>query len=370
MTKNEIIGAERPMATATKEVSMTHSVRSMLSSAIALALAASAFVLPAAPAQALEKIPLTLAWVIGGSNGPLYLAIDRGYFAAEGLEIDAVPGDGSANVVNRLASGAYQIGFGDIASLIKYNTLNPDKRVMALYNQFPADLSIVSLKGRGITAPADLKGKTIGAPTGDTAYKMFAAFAAKNNLSDSDIKWEHMAITLREPMLIQGKVDAITANESTAYFALKGAGVADSDMVFIRYPEHGVNLIGSGLMANESYIKEHPDTIRKIVRAFNHGWEDSFTDPQASLDAALKRDPLLKPDIEMGRLKYAINGMVGQPDAKKAGIGAYTDETVAASIDIIDASEKLSTKIAPKDVADMSFLPPLAERHLPTAKIN
>ncbi len=269
---------------------MTHSVRSMLSPAIALALAAFALVLPAAPARALEKIPLTLAWVIGGSNGPLFLAMDRGYFAAEGLEIEWVPGDGSANVVNRLASGAYQIGFGDIASLIKFNTLNPDKKVMALYNQFPADLSIVSLKGRGITEPADLKGKTVGAPTGDTAYKMFAAFAAKNNLSDSDIKWEHMAITLREPMLIQGKVDAITANESTAYFALKGAGIADADMVFIRYPQHGVNLIGSGLMANESYIKEHPDVIRKIVKAFNRGWEDTFANPQASLDAALQLD--------------------------------------------------------------------------------
>lgn len=349
---------------------MTHWVRSRLSPAIALALAAFALVLPAAPAAALEKIPFTLAWVIGGSNGPLYLAMDRGYFAAEGLEIDPVPGDGSANVVNRLASGAYQIGLGDIASLIKFNTLNPDKRVMALYNQFPADLSIVSLKGRGITEPADLKGKTIGAPTGDTAYKMFAAFAAANNLSPDDMKWEHMAITLREPMLIQGKVDAITANESTAYFALKGAGVANSDMVFIRYPQHGVNLIGSGMMANELYIKEHPDVVRKIVKAFNHGWEDSFTDPQASLDAALKRDPLLKPDLEMGRLKYAISGMLGQPDAKTAGIGAYTDATIAASVDIIVASEKLDKKIAPRDVADMSFLPPIGERHAPTAKIN
>ena len=85
--------------------------------------------------------------MIGGTHGPLFLAMDRGYFAAEGLEIDAVPGDGSANVVNRLASGAYQIGFGDIASLIKFNTLNPDKRVKAIYNQYPADLEHRHLQG-------------------------------------------------------------------------------------------------------------------------------------------------------------------------------------------------------------------------------
>jgi NitT/TauT family transport system substrate-binding protein len=353
-----------------KEVSVAHWSRSVVSTALSLAVAMAAATLPVRPASALEKVPFTLAWVIGGSNGPLYLAMDRGYFAAEGIEIDPVPGDGSANVVNRLASGAYQIGLGDVASLIKFDTLNPDKKVMAIYNQFPADLAIVALKGHGITEPADLKGKTIGAPTGDTAYNMFGAFAAANNLSPDDMKWEHMAITLREPMLIQGKVDAITANESTAYFALKGAGVADADMVFIRYPEHGVNLVGSGMLVNESYAKAKPDVVRKIVKAFNHGWEDTFADPQASLDAALKRDPLLKPDIEMGRLKYAMKGMVGQPDAKEAGIGAYTDKTLAASIDIIDNSQKLTTKIAPKDMDDMSFLPPIAQRQAPTAKIN
>lgn len=348
---------------------MAHWKRSAVSTALSLAVVAT-LAMPVHRAAALEKVPFTLAWSIGGSNGPLYLAMDRGYFAAEGIEIDPVPGDGSANVVNRLASGTFQIGLGDIASLIKFNTLNPDKRVTAIYNQFPADLSIVSLKGRGIAQPADLKGKTIGAPTGDTAFKMFAAFAAANNLSPDTIKWEHMAINLREPMLVQGKVDAITANESTAYFALKGVGVPDSDMVFIRYPEHGVNLIGSGMMANQSFIKQHPDLVRKIVKAFNHGWEDSFVDPKASLDAALKRDPLLKPDLEMGRLKYAINGMVGQPDAKQAGIGAYTTETIAKSIDIVDAAEKLTTRIAPKDVADMSFLPPIEERRVPAAKIH
>ena len=342
--------------------------RPMVGLAVALASAAFALIIP--PAAALERIPFTLPWVIGGTHGPLFLAMDRGYFAAEGLELAVVPGDGSANVVNRLAGGAYQIGVGDIASLIKFNTLNPDRRVKAIFNQYPADLAIVSLKGRGIAKPTDLKGKTVGAPTGDTAYKMFPAFGAANGVSSSEIKWEHMSITLREPMLIQGKVDAITANESTAYFAMKGAGIADAEMVFIRYPEHGINLIGAGMMANKSYLKSKPDVVRKILKAFSHGWEDAFVDPQAALNAALRRDPLLKPDIEMGRLKYAMRGMVGQSDTAKVGIGAYTDETVAASIDIIVASEKLTSKIAPGDVADMSFLPAIAERKPPTVAIR
>src|SRR5262245_15160912 len=106
-----------------------------------------------APASALEKVPFTLSWKLMGSFAPIFLAVDRGYFAEAGIELDIVSGDGSANVVKRLAGGAFQVGVGDIASVIHFNALNADKRVKALYNQTPADLALVTLKRTGITKP-------------------------------------------------------------------------------------------------------------------------------------------------------------------------------------------------------------------------
>ena len=187
----------------------------------------------AATGGALEKVPFTLSWKLMGSFAPIFLAVDRGYFAAGGIELDIVSGDGSANVVKRLASGAYQIGVGDIASVIRFNAHNPDSRVKALYNQTPADLALVTLKAPQISKPADLKGRIIGAPVGDTAYKMFPAFSTATGVSASDLKWEHMTFSIREAMLMQGKVDAVTANEGTAYFNLKAAG--------IKRRQHGVH---------------------------------------------------------------------------------------------------------------------------------
>lgn len=318
-------------------------------------------------ATAQEKLPFTLNWKFGGIHGAVFLAQDRGYFAQEGLDPNIVAGDGSANVVNRLASGAYQIGIGDIASVVRFNTLNPDKKVKAVYNITPADLAVVTLAGRGITKPADLKGKLIGAPIGDTAYKMFAAFSAATGLQSSDLKWEHMAANIREAMLMQGKVDAVTANEGTALFNLKGAGIKESDMVFIRYNEHGVNIINIGVMANESFVKEKPEIVRKVVRAINRGHVDAIKQPKAAIDALMKRDPLLKPDIEMERLQYAIVRMVGQPDVKANGLGFYSDASIAESIKIISSAEQLTAQIKPSDLIDMSFLPDAKERALPTA---
>jgi len=84
----------------------------------------------------------------------------------------------------------------------------------------------------------------------------------------------------------------------------------------------------------------------------------------------MKRDPLLKREIEMERLKYAVDRMIGQPDAKAGGLGFYSDATIAQSIDIVAAAEKLPSKIAVGDLIDMSFLPPAAERAIPSPKTN
>ncbi len=338
--------------------------RAALSAALAVVVAS------AAPGAAAEKLPFTLNWKFGGMHGAVFLAADRGYFAEEGLNPAIVAGDGSANVVNRLASGAYQIGIGDIASVIRFNTQNPDKRVKAVYNITPADLAVVTLAGRGITKPGDLKGRTIGAPVGDTAYKMFAAFSTATGVAASDVKWEHMAPNIREAMLMQGKVDAVTANEGTALFNLKGAGIKDSDMIFIRYSDHGVAIINIGVMANEAFIKERPDIVRKVVRAINRGHVDALKNPAAAIEALMKRDPLLKKDIEMQRLRYGLDRMVGQPDVKANGLGYYSKETIAGSIKIVAAAEKLPREIAPEDLIDMSFLPPASDRAVPVGGSN
>jgi NitT/TauT family transport system substrate-binding protein len=171
-------------------------------------------------------------------------------------------------------------------------------------------------------------------------------------------------------VLIQGKVDAVTANEGTAYFNLKGAGVSEANMVFIRYSDYGVNLVDTGLMANESLIKAKPELVRTIVRGFHRGLVDAIADPKVAIASLLKRDPLLNADIELARLKYALDRMVEQPDAKAAGLGFYTDASVTSSIDIVTAAEGLSVKIGVGDLIDMSFLPPAAERAIPAAKMN
>ena len=316
-------------------------------------------------AQELVKMPFTLNWKFGGIHGFIFLAQDRGYFKDEGIDVQIDAGDGSANVVNRVASGAYEFGYGNIAAVIKFNAKNPDKLIKAIYNVVPADMSVVSLKGRGITKPKDLEGRKIGAPVGDTAYKMFPVFVAATGIAPKTIVWNHMSSKLRQAMLIKGNVDAVTANEGTAYFGLKAAGIKDSDMIFLRYSDFGVNLINLGVMTSAKTAKEKPDLVGKVVRAFNRGFVDGLKNNEAALDALMKRDPLLNRKIEKARLDYFIKRMVTQTDVKENGLGFYKRQTIQQSIDIISGAEVLPHTPKPEDVYTTEFLPPASDRQIP-----
>jgi NitT/TauT family transport system substrate-binding protein len=343
--------------------------RTIETAALAVVALAATGIAPA-PSQTLAKVPITLNWKFYGVHGCLFLAQDKGYFAKEGLEVTLDAGDGSANVVNRLASGAYEIGFGDVGAAIRFNVQNPDKKVRAVYQDAPSDLAVVTLKGRAIAKPKDLEGKTLGAPVGDAAYKMFPAFIDATKINAGTIKWEHMAANLREAMLIQGKVDAITANEQTAWSNLSTAGIKDDDMVFIRFSEQGVNIINIGLMATDRIIRERPQVVKGAVAAVNRGYQDCLANPEAALDALLKRDPLLKRNVERTRFMMNVTRMLRSPDVRQSGLGFYGNAELQQSIDVVANAEMLPSKPTPDDIATMQFLPPAAERAVPKAVLD
>src|SRR5437868_14919867 len=113
-----------------------------------------------APANAQQAIKFSLDFKFEGPAAPFLVAIDKGYFKAEGLDVTIDSAAGSLEPINRVAAGTYDMGFGDINSLIKFRDANPAtsiKAVFMVYNK-PA-FSIVGRKSRGVEKPKDLEGK-------------------------------------------------------------------------------------------------------------------------------------------------------------------------------------------------------------------
>ena len=138
--------------------------------------------------------------------------------------IDA--GNGSGGTVTRVASGAYDMGFADLAALMEFHANNPTApnkpvAVMMVYNNTPA--AVLALKKSGIKKPADLAGKKLGAPVFDAGRKALPIFAKANGIGN--VNWTAMDPTLRETMLVRGDIDAITGFSFTSLLNLEARGV-------------------------------------------------------------------------------------------------------------------------------------------------
>ncbi len=311
------------------------------------------------------KLRFTLDWKFEGPGALFLLAQQKGYFAAEGLDVTVDTGNGSAGALNRVASGAYELGVADINAVIDFNAKNPAQAMKAIYmvyNQPP--YAIIALKKSGITKPADLQGKKLGAPGFDAARKTWPSFADHVKVPKEGVNWISMDPPLREPMLIRGQVDAISGFNFTSVLNLGRAGVPASDLVVFNYADYGVSLYGNAVIVSPKLAAEHPDKVKAFLRAINKSIKDVIADPKAGIQAVKARDSLADEALELQRLEIALKQNVITPEVKADGLGGVREPRLKAAIDEVVASFALPVTPKVSEVFDASFLPAKAERTL------
>ena len=237
---------------------------------LATALLTGAGVTAAAAAE--TDIKFSLDFKFEGPSAPFLVPLDNGYYKAEGLNVTVDTASGSLEPINRVASGTYDMGFGDINSLIKFRDANPTvplKAVFMVYNKPP--FSIVGRKSRGISDPKSLEGKKLGAAAPDGAYAQWPIFVEANKIDASKVTIENVGFPVREPMLAAGQVDAITGFSFSSFINLKDKGVPVDDIVVLLMADYGVNLYGNTVMVNPKFAADHPDAVKGFLRALLKG---------------------------------------------------------------------------------------------------
>lgn len=341
---------------------LAHSLSKLLAALVLASLAATA-------AAQQTKIRFILDWRFEGPAVLFLLPAAKGYFKEEGLDVTIDAGTGSGAAVTRVASGAYDMGFADIAAMIEFlanNRDNPGARMQAVfmvYDVTPA--AVFALKKSGITKPSDLNGKTLGAPVFDAGRKAFPLFVKANRLNDQSIKWQSMDPPLRETMLVRGDVDAITGFTFTSLLNLNARGVKDQDVVMLKYADNGVRLYGNVIIASQKFINENPKAVAGFLRAFSKGVRDVLRDPDASIEQVLKtRDALIDVPLEKRRLRMAIADAIATPEARGGAFGAIDEPRFRATVAQVVQAFSLKTTPDVDSLFNSSFMPTKSERQV------
>ncbi|WP_127142943.1 ABC transporter substrate-binding protein [Pelagibacterium montanilacus] len=321
----------------------------------------------ASPALAQTDVRFTLDWRIEGPAAGFLLAEENGYFEEEGLNVTFDVGAGSVEVIPRVATGTYNMGFGDINSLIKFLDEDPDQPVKAIMMIYETPtFAVVGRRSLGVTDdPASLEGKTLGAPPPDGAFAQWPAFVEAAGIDTSDITIESIGFPVREPMLAQGDVDAVFGFAFSVILNLKAQGIEDEDIATILMAEHGLDLYGNAILVNTDFAEENPEAVEGMLRALAKGFADAAADVEAGAAAVVAANDILDLDIEIERLQMANDMNINTAYVQENGIGGVDMDRLDASIAQLATSIGIQSDISAADVFDDSYLPPMEDRMMP-----
>ena len=321
-------------------------------------------VLAATSAAHAQNTPIKfqLDWRFEGPAALFLTPAAKGYFKDAKLDVTVDAGNGSGGTVTRVASGAYDMGFADMAALMEFHANNVDApnkpvAVMVVYNDTPA--SVMALKKSGIKTPADLSGKKFGAPVFDAGRRAFPIFAKANAINN--VTWTAMDPALRETMLIRGDIDAITGFTFTSLLNLEARGVKAADVVVLPYPDFGVKLYGNVIIASPKMIRDNPAAVKAFLAAFAKGARDVIANPAAAIADVKARDGIVNPELETRRLKLAIDTVINSPNARAEGFGQVNGARLSLMASQVSDAFNTKTRVNPEAVWNGAFLPTKAE---------
>ena len=335
---------------------MRHALKVLL---LSVALAAE----PALAQVEKPDIKLTLDWAFQGPQSVFTLPAERGYYKAEGVTMTVDRGTGSNDAVARVASGAYQFGWGDPSAMIKYNAEHPGQELIAVFVTGDASPNaVMALKKSGIAKPKDLEGKVLAATAASAGRLMFDAFALGAGIDAKTITWQTVSGQLREPMLVRGDVAAVAGFTTSSVMSIRELGVPEDQIVTLLYKDYGIDVYGMALWTTVAFADANPKTVAAVVRASNRGLKEAIADPRAAVASLKSRDALLNMDIERDRLLFAHKHVTLTPFVAANGLGTVVPERMRQTVRAVLDSFGIKTDLPLDKVYTDRFLPPQAER--------
>ena len=256
---------------------------------------------PAIAQPKLEKFPFRLNWTLYGEHAPFFVARDKGFYAAEGIEVEIQEGSGSTTVSQLVASNNSPVAYVDAATMMRGVANGMPIRAVGVTLQQSPMAFIYRADAARPTKISEIKGSRIAMTAGDASLAIFTAFMGKLGMKMEDVQ----VITVANP---QGKEQAVLNKQADAllgYFMDQGPRMqlqTGVKMGWTRlYDMAGVTTLSSAIIVNNNWAKEakNQDLLRRFLRASQRGWQHSFDNRAEAAEIFRKVAPVFTQEIAL-----------------------------------------------------------------------
>ena len=274
-----------------------------------------------ASAQPKQQATLRLDWLASGYQAPFFLALDRGYYRDQGIELEIADGKGSNTTIQVVASGAESFGFANLsATALGIGRGLPVMAIACIIQKSPD--SIISLLGSGIQQPKDIQGKR-GAfsPTGATD-RIFPAFAKLAGIDMSKVTRIQIESSARYSVLLQGNADFVVGWSFDDGYKIGKQRPIEPPILF---SDNGVNTLSAGLITSKEMLATRPDLVRGFLVATIRGLQETIKSPGDAVEAMRKKRPNADRDALLAAAQ-ALGSFVHTPNSAAQPLGLMAKE--------------------------------------------
>lgn len=237
---------------------------------------------PVGPA---DKVKLQLKWVPQAQFAGYFVALEKGLYQAENLDVTIVPGGPDIVSEQQVANGQADFGVDWVASFLAFRDKGvPIVNVAQIYQS--SGLLLVSKKAANITKAEDLKGKKVGVWYGGNEFEFLALMDKLKLDPDRDLTIIKQGFTM-DPFLA-GQMDAASAMTYNEYQVVLASGLKAEDLNVIDYNKEGVGMLQDNLFTSEDTLKNKKEMAARFVRASLKGWQAAIDDQKSAVDIIMK----------------------------------------------------------------------------------
>ena len=321
-----------------------------------LTLAFAALLATGGTASAQEKWTFALNWFPVGDHAAYWVALDKGYYKARGLDVTLENSKGSGDTIAKVDTGRADAGLADAAVLIASKARGTTvKTVGMVFDKTP--LNIFSLKSKPLAKPKDLEGASLGSPPGDAQRQMFPAFAKATGIDASKVIWVNIEPAAKIAAVAEKRMDGV--GDYTTGLPLYEKAAGKGNVVMMQWADFGFDLYAMSIMASEKTMKERPQQLKAFVEASYMGWRDVIADPKGAMEIFKKRVPEIDVEALTENMMMGIELMKTKQYAE-GGIGSIDDKRMCASVDLVNTYMGLPKKVECGDVYTKDFYTKIA----------